>query len=157
MKIGIIADSHDHKENIRAAVEWFNREKVGLVLNAGDLVAPFTIREYEKLDARMICVFGNNDGERLGLAGRFDIHRHPHVVEAGGMKILMLHEPDNLESVAKNNDFDVIIYGHTHEQDIRDVGKTKVINPGECCAWLTGIGTVAILETENRKVTIKKL
>lgn len=157
MKIGIIADSHDHKDNITASVAWFNSEKVALVLNAGDLVAPFTARIFQKLDARMICVFGNNDGERLGLSRTFEIHRHPHVVETGGLKILLLHEPDNLESIAKSGDYDVIVYGHTHEKDIREVGATKIVNPGECCAWLTGIGTVAILETETMEVTIKEL
>jgi len=40
--IGIMSDSHDHMEAIRAAVEVFNQAGVKLVVHAGDLIAPFT-------------------------------------------------------------------------------------------------------------------
>ena len=37
MKIGIITDSHDHRANLRKAVEIFNNANVDKVLHAGDL------------------------------------------------------------------------------------------------------------------------
>lgn len=146
MKIGIITDSHDHQANLRKAVEIFNSSGVGKVLHAGDLVAPFTKRELGKLKAPLVCVFGNNDGERLGLKSVFgEIYAPPLEMTLLGKKLLLLHEPDNLEVIIQSGYFDVIIYGHTHEVDIRR-GKTLVINPGESCDWLTGKSHIAILD-----------
>jgi putative phosphoesterase len=50
MIIGIISDSHDNLTQIKIAVDIFNREKVELVLHAGDFVSPFTFLEFKKLN-----------------------------------------------------------------------------------------------------------
>jgi putative phosphoesterase len=68
MKVGIMSDSHDHLINIRKAVETFKEAGVGFVLHAGDFVAPFVANELQKLNCPLLGVFGNNDGERIGLA-----------------------------------------------------------------------------------------
>ena len=49
---------------------------------------------------------------------------------------------------------DVIITGHTHEivNEIRD--GQLFLNPGECCGWLSGCCTVAILDTESLEAEI---
>ncbi|HCL90984.1 MAG TPA: YfcE family phosphodiesterase, partial [Candidatus Atribacteria bacterium] len=50
MKIGIISDTHDNLPKIKKAVGIFNREKVELVLHAGDFVSPFTFLEFKNLN-----------------------------------------------------------------------------------------------------------
>ena len=67
MLLGIIADTHDNLDAIENAVDIFNREKVDLVIHAGDFVAPFTVRKFRGLDCKFIGIFGNNDGEKEGL------------------------------------------------------------------------------------------
>ena len=149
MKIGIITDSHDHRENLEKAVNVFNNAGVEKVLHAGDLVAPFTKRELDKLTMPLVCVFGNNDGERLGLKQVFgEIYVPPLEMTLAGRKICLMHEPDNLEAVAKSGYYDVIIYGHTHEVDIRKE-KSLILNPGESCDWLTGKSHIAILDLKS--------
>jgi len=66
----------------------------------------------------------------------------------------VLHEDDLVDSLAKSGDYDVIIYGHTHRTDIRKIGNTLIVNPGELCGWLTGKYTVAIIDTENLNAKI---
>jgi hypothetical protein len=56
-----------------------------------------------------------------------------------------MHEPFFLDEYLAHTDVDVIIYGHTHQVDIRP-GKPLVINPGECCSWLTGRSTIVLLD-----------
>ncbi|MCM8780547.1 MAG: metallophosphoesterase family protein, partial [Candidatus Omnitrophica bacterium] len=68
MRIGIISDTHDNLPKIDSAVEYFNRQRVGFVLHAGDFVAPFAVAKLKKLDCDWAGVFGNNDGEREGLS-----------------------------------------------------------------------------------------
>jgi putative phosphoesterase len=65
--IGIMSDSHDNLEAIAKAVEFFNQQKVSLVLHAGDIISPFTTKEFKKLQAPLKLVYGNNDGEKKGL------------------------------------------------------------------------------------------
>jgi putative phosphoesterase len=145
MKIGIMSDSHDNVPAISKAVALFNDAEVHLVVHAGDLVSPFVSIPLKNLRVEFTAVFGNNDGERIGLAQTFKgrIHRPPHELQFGGKKILLMHEPDNLDLLAETGHYDAIIYGHTHIAQVRK-GRTLVINPGECGGWLKGKRTVAL-------------
>ena len=161
MKIGLISDSHEHMPMIRRAVDLFNRETVGLVLHAGDIISPITAKEFSRLAARMRAVFGNNDGDKLFLRERFapfaTIHEHCWEGEAGGRKLLLMHAPDALAALEASGAYDVIVYGHTHEVVVRRTGKTLVVNPGECCGWITGRATVALLDTETMAAKLETL
>lgn len=145
MKIGIMSDSHDNLPAIMKAVSFFNEAEVDRVLHAGDLISPFVSKPLKHLNAKLTMVFGNNDGERLGLSNVFQgqIFRGPHTVQIADKKILLMHEPDNLDALIRSDQFDGIVYGHTHEVDIRK-GRCPVINPGECGGWVNGERTVAI-------------
>lgn len=155
MKIGIMSDSHDNLPKIEAAVDYFNREAVDLVIHAGDLVAPFTAKPLAKLQSPLVAVFGNNDGEVIGLTKRFEgkIHLAPHSLTFQEKKILICHEPIALNALKKSEFYDAIIYGHTHEVDIQE-GLTWVINPGETGGWLTGRSTIALWDLDLNKVNI---
>ncbi|MFB0523130.1 MAG: metallophosphoesterase family protein, partial [Candidatus Bathyarchaeia archaeon] len=49
MRIGVIADTHDRLPFIDRAVQKLNEEKVGLVLHAGDYIAPFVVSRFRPL------------------------------------------------------------------------------------------------------------
>ena len=157
MKLGIASDSHDNLVKIAAAVECFNDEGVSLVLHAGDYISPITAHAYEKLDAPLVGVFGNNDGDRLFLVERFrnigEIYPDHHEFEVDGKHGVLMHEPKFIDALVKSGFYDLVIYGHTHQIDIRE-GRSLVINPGECGGWLTGRATVAIVETEDLSVRL---
>jgi predicted phosphodiesterase len=46
----------------------------------------------------------------------------------------MAHDPNAFGSGPITGDFDLIVYGHTHIQEIRRDGNTLVINPGHSWA-----------------------
>lgn len=160
MKLGIMADSHENMPAITRAVELFNREEVNLVLHAGDIISPITAKEFGRLEAKMVLVLGNNDGERFFLKEKFegigDIHERRWEGNLGGMRVLLMHQPDMLEALVKSGCYDLIIYGHTHRIDVRRNG-TLVVNPGECGGWITGRSTVAVLDTETMGVEVREL
>lgn len=161
MKIGIISDTHENMPKIRKAVLLFNREKVAVVLHAGDIISPITAKEFSALKARFIGVFGNNDGDKLFLTRRFrgigKLHEKKFTGTLGGKKILLIHEPDMLEALAGSGYYDIIVYGHTHQPLISQVGSTLVVNPGEAGGWITGKCTVALLDTETMKVKLIRI
>jgi hypothetical protein len=157
MKIGIISDSHDHRENIFKAVEIFKKHKVRYVLHAGDIVAPFAARPFGQIEgAKFIAVFGNNDGEKIILNSTIKNSggqiRDDFRGEIGGKKIFMTHSCSAIEDIAGSGKFDLVIYGHTHKRDIRKIGKTLLINPGESTDWLTDKPGVVVLDLETMKV-----
>jgi uncharacterized protein len=161
MLIGLIADSHENMPFIRKAVNMFNQAKVDLVLHAGDLISPITAKEFEKLKAKFVAVFGNNDGEKFlwkkRVKGWGEIYEDKYETVLEGRRILLVHDPKNLEDTAKSGKYDIIIYGHTHKADEHVIGNTKVINPGECGGWLTGISTVGFLELPSATLKIENL
>lgn len=149
MKLGILADSHENMPLIAKAVGLFNNEKVGLVLHAGDFTSAITAKEFKKLKAELIGVFGNNDGDKLLLQSRFrdigKLYEDYHEFEIESKKIVLMHQPKFLEILIGSGKYDLIIYGHTHKIDIRE-GCPLVINPGECGGWVTGRSTVVIVD-----------
>lgn len=158
--IGLIADTHDNQVTCSKAVGIFNARGVNLVLHAGDYVAPFNAIPMRNLKAPFLGVFGNNDGERLGLRQAFTnigpIERAPFEAGHAGKKILMLHEPDALDALAASGTYDVIFYGHTHRVDVRE-GRTLVVNPGEAGGWVTGRATVGLLDLSTMRVEIVEM
>ncbi len=155
MKIGIVSDTYDSHENVLKTVQLFNDRKVDYILHAGDIVSPFTARTFSQdKNAKFIAVFGNNEGEKLLVKSTIEefggeIHEYAYIGEIAGRKIFMTHVPTTLDEVISSGKYDLVIYGHTHRQDIRKVGDTLVINPGEATDWITGNSSIVILETDD--------
>ncbi len=165
MLIGVVSDSHDNLPLIEKAVQRLNEQKVGLVLHAGDFVAPFTIARFKKLNCRFIGVFGNNDGDHELLKKRFSettnctVHDRFTQITVEGYRIALLHgdETELLRAIIECDYFDAVIHGHSHNQSIERNGKTLAVNPGELCGYLTGSASFALLDTAKSEAKIIEL
>ena len=164
MRVGIISDTHDNLPLVDKAIERLNKEKVELVLHAGDYVAPFTVLRFKQLKAKLIGVFGNNDGDHEYLRKRFadvkraEIRGNFAEVNTDGLKIALLHDDGELfQSLVNVQCYDAVVHGHTHEARVYRKGKTIVINPGEVCGYLSKKSTMALLDTETREARIIQL
>jgi len=163
MKLGIIADTHDNLTAIEKAVELFKHEGIELLVHAGDFVAPFTEKPFRTLKVPLIGVFGNNDGDKLLLREMYrekgvgEIHEDPHEFELGTKKVIVTHRPMIVDALAVSGIYDVVIYGHTHKAEVAKRGNILVVNPGECCGYVTGRKTVAILDLETEESRIVEL
>jgi hypothetical protein len=150
---------------IDKAIDRLNQEKIDLVLHAGDYIAPFAVRRFKELKARLIGVFGNNDGDQFLLRKQFqalkaaEIRNNFAEILMDGVKIGLLHGEDNelLKSLANANFFDVLIHGHSHQAKVTQKGSTIVLNPGEVCGYLTGKSSIALFDTTSRKTEIVEL
>ncbi|MGD9675486.1 MAG: metallophosphoesterase [Candidatus Bipolaricaulia bacterium] len=155
MKIGILSDSHDNLPALERIVERFNAESVDLVLHAGDFVSPFTAVPLSRLRAPLVGVFGNNDGDRPYLVRRYEgigtLHAGVHTFEVDGLRVILMHQPRSIDGLAASGEHDLIVYGHTHQVDLRVAPDGPVvINPGEAGGWLTGHSTAALFDTRTR-------
>ena len=158
MLLGVISDTHENMIKITQAVKIFNEYKVEAVFHCGDWISPITADYFKGLESRLYGVFGNNDGDKDYLLKRFsgiaEIYSTPHKFEFSNLNILVMHQPDFLEEFIDSGRFDIILYGHTHDIEVRKSGKTLICNPGEAGGWLRKKCTIGIIDTLKMEVEI---
>lgn len=158
MRIGIFGDAHDHVDNVRRAVEEFNRRGCELILFAGDFCSPICIPPLRRLRCPLLGCFGDNDGNKIGIRGGLrivgEIGEPPLCLRVpDGTKILLTHVPESVRGFL--GEVDVIIYAHSHRSGIeRDKRGRLLINPGETGGWTYRKPSVALLDTESREAEI---
>ena len=153
VKVGILADSHDHVRNIRRALEIFGERGVETVIHAGDIVAPFAAKALKEFSGPVHAVFGNNDGERAGLAKVLDIAPPPRQFRLAGRIVVLAHEPGEIPDWMQR-EADAVVTGHTHEAVVPDGNKPLRINPGESGGWLAGRATCVVLDLGSMKAEL---
>lgn len=167
MLIGVISDTHDHKDNILKAVNIMNERNVDVLIHCGDFCSPFVKIWFDKLNSTIkenfFGVFGNNDGDHvflrqnLGKICKLVENGHELLQEFDGKKVYASHmpKPKTIEALTNSGNFDIVLSGHTHSyvHKKHDNGVLE-LNPGECCGYLTGDATFAIINTKNLEAEI---
>lgn len=159
MKIAIMSDSHDNWTNLQKAVEISNNNNCDYLLFAGDLISPPGIAFLEQFNGRVKFVWGNNEAERVGMTRKFDASEKVELCgdifegELDGLKVFMNHYPRFTELAAKSGEFDLCVYGHTHDYNEARIGNALLINPGEIQGFKTGKPTFVIFDTATKEPT----
>jgi len=163
MRIGIISDTHDNLEAVRRATRIFAEREVHTVLHAGDWCAPFTMRALVVDRCKVIGVYGNVDGERSMLKKTAEEMGYSiedfQSIELEGVKIALLHGTIEaiVDGLARSGLYNLIVRGHTHKFEVKKVGNTVLINPGEACGYLSGRRTAAIVDLPDIYVEVVEL
>jgi len=129
--VGVISDTHVPDRARRIPERVFKVfENVDFIVHAGDLVQLSVIDELEQL-APVLVVSGNMDGpevrSKLPKLDSFKVFE---------WRIGVTHNPGaylglrKMREIAAANDFDVLIYGHTHSSNVRWERDFLFINPG---------------------------
>ncbi|WP_331017658.1 metallophosphoesterase [Candidatus Deferrimicrobium sp.] len=160
MKVGILSDSHDHRDAAAGALLLFRAERVGMVLHLGDVCSPVVLAGYADRSIPFLGVFGNCDADRDGLqqatGGAF--RQGPHIEAVDGRKILLAHSYDQLQGeLSGQGRFDLVLFGHTHRPLTMRVGKALVLNPGEACGLVRGKNTCAIVDLATMEPRIVEI
>jgi putative phosphoesterase len=129
--VGLISDTHVPKRARCIPKKVFEIfENVDFIIHAGDLVELAVVDELEQL-APVLAVHGNMDGPEVsGALPRINS------LKIFDWKIGVMHDPATLMGmnkmieIAKQNNFNVFVFGHTHYSSIRWSGKILFINPG---------------------------
>lgn len=148
MKVGIITDTHDQQSILKKAIEVFTEHHVDCVLHAGDITSPSSVQALASIDhVKFIGVFGNCDSDKSALESivsshEGEIQRGVYRGKIGEKKLLMAHDPCAFGNAPITGDFDLIVYGHTHIQEIRRDGNTLIINPGHSWAVILDLDSM---------------
>lgn len=159
MLIGIMSDTHDHLDNMRKACALFAAQNVRHILHAGDFASPFTYRVLKDYQGGFTAIFGNNDGDRVLIKQMYgdSVHAQPYAFALADRQIVMMHEHHVVDALAASGMYDLVVYGHTHEAVIKQVGGTLVVNPGEVCGWLYGKPSVALVDLATMQAEIQPI
>ncbi len=160
MLIGVISDTHDRVPMIHAAFDLFAARPVEAVIHTGDFIAPFAVRAIIEgvrrigADVPLVATFGNNDGERTELGELLpQLQDGPLFCEFGG-KTILVHHYIGWCDAADISRADIVVTGHTHRASIKTEDGKLLLNAGECCGWVHGACTVAILDTDGPSAEI---
>lgn len=158
MKLGIVSDLHCNIDGLDRALEIMGR--IDALLCLGDSIYQYRfsnalVGRLRALEA--ITIQGNHEEVFLGAGGararsRVDIdphllgwlaeRPHRHELRIDGKRILMVHstpweprgayvQPTSSELLRFGEaDADIVLYGHTHRQVVRRIGRVLVVNPG---------------------------
>ena len=132
MRLLLMADTHLPKRaKDLPAVLWDEVARADVVVHAGDWVDVGLLDELEAGSARLVGVYGNNDGPALR-------SRLPEVARAelGGVRFAVVHETGGKQGrearcAAAFPDVDVLVFGHSHIpwDTTADTG-LRLLNPG---------------------------
>lgn len=119
-RIGIISDTHGLlRPEAVAALQGCD-----VILHAGDIGKPHILDELHRI-APVTAVRGNVD------TGPWAATLPERVrVEAGGLRILMLHDLKQLDRGALASGTDVVISGHSHVPRVEERQGVLFVNPG---------------------------
>ena len=163
MFIGLMSDSHDNFQAVKDALNAFSQRGVRLVLHAGDMIGSGNCHIFEGYNMDLKLVYGNNDGDRIGLKRDFERMGGEYLgdfgeVDANGIKIALIHGTDEplVRALVDCKHYDVIVRGHNHRLEVKR-GNTLLINPGEVWGHITGLSSVAILDSSSMNVDIVEL
>jgi putative phosphoesterase len=140
VKIGIISDTHGQVDLALAAAREFMFRGIGAVFHCGDIGPGAVLGEmaamFQAVDIPLYAVLGNTDSHSdfkffsgnlgVNLLGRFG------ELELAGRKIAVLHSDDEarlLETVESQN-YDYVLFGHTHVCHDEKRHRTRMVNPG---------------------------
>jgi putative phosphoesterase len=132
MRVVLTADTHVPKRarDLPASL-WRAIEDADVVVHTGDWVDVALLDEFEARAARVVGVYGNNDGPPLRA-------RLPEVARAelAGVRLAVVHETGpaagrERRCAQRFPDVDVLIFGHSHiPWDSTAPGSLRLLNPG---------------------------
>ena len=134
MHLGIVSDTHDDMDVVRAAVTTFEAAGVDAVVHCGDVVAPFAATPFDG-PWDFYAVRGNNDGEwglqdavetvgtYLGEMGELTLDGNALAVYHGTSQPIV-------DALCACGSYDYVLHGHTHLRAHEDRDGTVRINPG---------------------------
>ena len=158
MKLGIVSDLHCNAAGLEHALGLMG--EIDELICLGDSIYEYrfsneVVRLLKDREAQVIlgnheeCFFGPQgarararDGVDPELADWLAHRPHRHELTVGGKRLLLVHstpwEPrgtyvhpeSSLLARFAEAEADIVLYGHTHRQVVRRIGKVLVINPG---------------------------
>lgn len=156
MIIGVVSDTHGHKEFARAAVRMLESCQVEQVIHCGDIGSTSIVELFAAWPTHF--VLGNVDSNvnelqaAISRAGQ-TFHGRFGTLELSSRRIAFLHGDDmaRLREAIACGQYDLVCYGHTHVALLERYGRTLALNPG--ALFRAQPHSLAVVSLEEMEVT----
>jgi putative phosphoesterase len=160
MKLAVISDIHDNLANLSKCLEWCKMEKIERIICCGDITNSETLKFLaENFSGQIYLVYGN-----IELYDKKEIEKYQNInylgrtgkITLNSKKIGVCHEPYLVNKLLKEDNFNIIFYGHTHRPWISAKNGVKLVNVGT----LGGVfqkATFAVWDTKIKEPELKIL
>ncbi|HET6246398.1 MAG TPA: metallophosphoesterase [Tepidisphaeraceae bacterium] len=152
MNIGILSDTHDHADAMKAAMDLLRQHGAEFYIHCGDVGREEVIDQLAGLPSAF--VWGNTDFDRAALTRYADsigvsCFGNFADLELGGKRFAVIHGDDFAlkKKLLAGQDYDYLLQGHTHLRQDERLGKTRMINPG--ALFRAREKSVALLNTQT--------
>lgn len=160
MIIAIVSDIHDNIWKLEQVKQQIHAHDCEMIIFCGDFCAPFSLKQLaENFAGAIHVVWGNNDGDKWLLTtiatqmGNVTLHGELAEIEVDEVLIGVNHYPEIAQRLAESNVYNLVCYGHNHKAQIKTIGLTRLVNPGEVMGRF-GHSTFALYDTETRLAKI---
>ena len=127
--LAIVSDTHGTSDHRLEARTLSAVREAELVIHAGDFTTEAVYDAFEREAAELIAVYGNNDATTL--RARLPAER---TVEWAGLTVLVVHGHEHTETslsmLARQEDADVVVVGHSHRPELTELSGRLLVNPG---------------------------
>ncbi|MDX9786002.1 MAG: metallophosphoesterase family protein [Desulfobacterales bacterium] len=145
-RVGVISDTHGRLRPEAART----LQDVQLIIHAGDIDSPNVMSALREI-APVIAVRGNMDQGGFGLS-----LPETESIRIGTLSVLVLHDILRYYGTRHEQDFNLVITGHTHRPNITRSGPTTLLNPGSAGPKRSGLPiSMAIIEFEEEQFIIR--
>jgi hypothetical protein len=149
LKIGVISDTHiaNKSEHIPGIIlDVF--KQMDMVMHAGDMVDLRVIEELKSVCPKVVAVAGNMDLEavkkKYPVKELLEISGHRIGLMHGGGSPLKLVEL--LKEAFKNDNADIIVFGHSHKPMNEFIDGVLFFNPGSATDFTAEYNSYGIIE-----------
>jgi putative phosphoesterase len=161
MRIAIASDSHDNIPNIQKFLDWVNKNNIERIIHCGDICAASAMREIgQKFNGPIYFILGNVSSDLETLKAKSaDLDNVTIYYDGTGeleiddKKIAFNHYLAKAEKLAKTGKYDAVFYGHSHKPWEKQIGQTKLLNPGTLGGMFYK-ATFAVYDTETDKTQL---
>lgn len=144
INIGLISDTHGLlRPQALAALQGSD-----FIVHGGDIGSAQILQTLGSI-APVTAVRGNNDGEDWAAAVP-----EAALLEAGGIRIHVLHDLKTLDLAPAANGIGVVVSGHSHKPRVHEQGGVLFVNPGSAGPRRFKLPiSVGLLRIESGQVT----
>ncbi|MFH0918110.1 MAG: metallophosphoesterase [Candidatus Omnitrophota bacterium] len=155
MKIGVISDTHISDRGVhlpQVVLDAF--KQVDLIIHAGDIVSLGVIDELKSVCEKVVVVVGNMDQDAV--RKKYPVKQ---VLEILGVRVGLMHGtgpalnlPELLKDAFRQDDCDLIIFGHSHKPMNERIGGVLFFNPGSVTDLTAAYNSYGIIELKERLI-----
>ena len=153
VRIGVISDTHipDIDMHIpQVVLDAF--KNVDLIIHAGDMVSLEVVDELKTVCSKVEAVAGNMDQETV--KKKYPVKQ---ILEIFGHRVGLMHGsgaplnlPELLKDAFKEDNCDLIIFGHSHKPMNERIGGVLFFNPGSATDFSAAYNSYGIIELKKR-------